>query len=222
MHAIFLAPVGVLVGLSAVLYIPWLIVAWLIDIFSAQSAADTLYPFVIKIDWIIGGIFVVSLGMLILYGVTMVRIDSRTRIVKGMVVFLFFCATTGLIVGAFWVGMMQQDSHWIVLNQDSFSQQQVSITEGDTIRFANPSSGIEQRLCLASHFECTTMNDGPTELQAPGIAVEPGDTLHVSFPTAGTYQVLASNVPATLLTIHVNVPSPPVDGGDDIFFALTH
>jgi hypothetical protein len=105
------------------------------------------------------------------------------------------------------VGITIEDPHWIVLNQTGVSQQEVSISKGDTMRFANPAPGISRRLCLATHLECIKTINGPEQLKAPGAVIAPGQTLHVRFPTPGNYQVIDSSVHTMSLIIHVYVPS---------------
>ena len=112
------------------------------------------------------------------------------------------------------MGINVEDLHWIVLNRSSFSQREVSIPQGDTMRFFNPVTGVTQHLCLAAHFECIRNNDGPRKLQAPGVMVAPGHTLLVTFPASGDYQVIGSQIPALLLTIHVTSP-PSLDDSPD-------
>jgi hypothetical protein len=104
-----------------------------------------------------------------------------------------------------------EDPHWIAINPTGFSLREVSIADGETMRFVNPTTGIPQRLCLASDFECVTISDGPKQLQAPGAVIVPGQVLHVTFPTPGNYQVIASTT-TIVLTIHVNHPDTDKSG----------
>ena len=81
------------------------------------------------------------------------------------------------------------------------------------MRFNNPTTGVSQRLCLASHDLCTPIDNGPKQLQAPGVVIAPGQTLDVRFFTAGDYRVISTTTPHMILVIHVNRPpsSEPLD-----------
>jgi hypothetical protein len=196
--------VGCLVVLGIVLLITWFVVAWVIDRFYPQPVADAFYPVAAKVNFIILMLFVVLfLGTFFLalaYGI-MGLLGKYVQNI-GITVLII-----GILAGMIFLGITYEDSHWIVLNRTGFSQQKVSITEGGVIRFANPATGISQRLCLATHFECIRTTDGPKELKAPGAVIAPGQTLHVEFPTAGDYQIISTSVPAMSLIIHVDVPS---------------
>lgn len=101
------------------------------------------------------------------------------------------------------------DSHWVVLNSTRFAQQEVSITVGETIRFANPSSGVPQRLSFSPLIE---LQQGPGEDRKGAVSsadVVPGQTVHVLFPTADDYHVLGSGSAAMILLVHVSASSPP-------------
>ena len=114
------------------------------------------------------------------------------------------CALSGAAVCfliALLLGRIYEDSHWIVLNRTTFSQQKVYITEGDgPMRFVNPVSGVTQRLRLASGYE-------PQPLQEPGAVVAPGQILHVPFSRAGDYEVISVENPTMVL--HINVSERP-------------
>jgi hypothetical protein len=111
------------------------------------------------------------------------------------------CALGGAIVCcliALLMAIIYKDAHWIVLNRTTFSQQKVTIKEEDgPIRFANPASGVTQRLCLASG------SSRVEQLREPGTVVAPGQVLHVPFHV-GDYEVISVENPGVILHIHVS------------------
>src|SRR5438105_478776 len=98
------------------------------------------------------------------------------RLWRGWLVF----SSIPAIVGGVMIERQLPCPYWIDLNRTGFSQQEVSISTDEMIRFANPATGMSQRLCLASGSECVRIKDGPAELENPGTIVAPGQVLHIT------------------------------------------
>jgi hypothetical protein len=58
------------------------------------------------------------------------------------------------------------------------------------------------------------MSNIPKELQAPGIMIDPGQTLRFIFPVSGDYQIVSATTPGMTLTVHVSVPSSVKSNSD--------
>jgi hypothetical protein len=98
------------------------------------------------------------------------------------------------------------DGNRVMLSRTGFSQYRASIYEmsiivGGAIRLTNSPTGVPQQLCV----ECTTMSNIPKELQAPGIMIDPGQTLRFVFPVAGDYEIVSTTTPGMSLMVHVSV-----------------
>jgi hypothetical protein len=177
---------------------------------STLPLADAIFPLVYTIEWtIIWAPLFFSIGMLIGLGVLFVVFSMagkdnerlKQRFWNGLLVFNSIPAIVVAVMIA-----RQPSPYWIDLNRTGFSQQEVSITTGQMIRFANPATGIPLRLCLASGSECVQIKDGPAELESPGTIVAPGQVLHITFSTSGDYTVIIPTLPAMHLLIHVEEP----------------
>jgi hypothetical protein len=162
-----------------------------------KPISDKLYPIASKTGFTLFFFFVISFlywTLIIILFLFPINLNvARIFVPVGLVA----CCLITLFMT-----IVYEDSHWIVLNRTTFSQQEVSIEEGDSpIRFVNPASGVTQRLCLApgsSYME---------QLREPGAVVAPGQILHALFRT-GDYEVIGVGNPEMVLRIHVHERRP--------------
>lgn len=86
----------------------------------------------------------------------------------------------------------------------NFVQHAVTTSAGQTIRFVDPAtSGAFHQLCLGINQQCDTAAQGPAKLMSPGFTLNAGQTVNVTFPTAGTYQITCTVHPNMNLTVTV-------------------
>ena len=85
-----------------------------------------------------------------------------------------------------------------------FVPQNIEITEGETIRFANRSSTITQILCLGSDKRCDRLALLPRGLKSPGVQIAPDQAKDVVFDTYGTFSITSTVVPGMNLTVTVD------------------
>ena len=91
----------------------------------------------------------------------------------------------------------------IDLTAHGFSQTSISIAEGDTVHFVNPSTGVAQVLCLGQDRVCSRYSFDPPDLKGPGLHIAPGQSKDVAFTLEGTYHVTSTTMPGMNLTITV-------------------
>lgn len=94
------------------------------------------------------------------------------------------------------------------MTRSSFTPATLNIFTGETVYFRN-TSGIIQTLCVGSHRECANPNaTAPEQLRAPGLSIQPGQTINLVFDTSGTYQIISTTTPALTLTVVVTYNAP--------------
>lgn len=81
----------------------------------------------------------------------------------------------------------------------------VDITVGKTIYFRNPANGVMQILCVGRDQHCQSGQNDPSQLDN-GLVIQPGQTVSVTFDTAGMYQITSKTTTHMNITISVNVP----------------
>ena len=89
------------------------------------------------------------------------------------------------------------------LTAHGFSQTSISIAEGDTVHFVDPSTGVAQMLCLGQDKVCSRYSFDPPDLKGPGLQIAPGQSKDVVFALEGTYHVTSTTMPGLNLTITV-------------------
>lgn len=121
---------------------------------------------------------------------------------KSRIVFiLLFCALLAVAAVAV-INRANQKPPEVDITANGFSQQNITIMEGDTIHFVNSSSGITQTLCLGQDQVCSSAFD-PPELKSPGLRIAPGQSKDVVFTLEGTYDVTSTTAPGMNLTVTV-------------------
>jgi hypothetical protein len=89
------------------------------------------------------------------------------------------------------------------LTAHGFSQTSITIMEGDTVNFVDPSTGVTQMLCLGQDKVCSRYSFDPPDLKGPGLQIAPGQSKDVAFTLEGTYHVTSTTLPGSNLTITV-------------------
>jgi plastocyanin len=97
-------------------------------------------------------------------------------------------AAAAALIGA---AALADDANTIVQNGRAFHPVEISIAHGTTLNFSNQDEFLHQ-----------------IYVDSPGFAYDsaeqpPGETLHISFPNAGTFPVRCHIHPKMLLTVHV-------------------
>jgi hypothetical protein len=169
---------------------------FLVNFFSSPLL-DALYPAITKIQFALFTMFIAFIGSHFIYASF-----AKWRIIQQHKAFRFSIASLAIafVIVTVW---QYQAPQWVVIGNTAFSEQEVTISEGDIMRFNNPDTGTSQMLCLASHGHCTTIEDGPAELQYPGSPVEPGQTRDARFSHIGNYEVISADKPTLHILIHV-------------------
>ena len=88
------------------------------------------------------------------------------------------------------------------LTRTGFSISYVSIVEGGTVTFDNPSDGVTQVLCLGTDQQCDPYASSSLQL-AQGLVLHPGQSVSIVFSRYGTYQITSKTTPHMNLTIYV-------------------
>lgn len=100
---------------------------------------------------------------------------------------LMFAATAGFYSGiAFGEG-----TNTVVQSGRAFHPDEITVSHGTMLNFANQDEFIHQIYVDYPGFNYDSEEQ------------EPGQTLHISFPTAGTFPVRCHIHPKMLLTVHV-------------------
>lgn len=100
---------------------------------------------------------------------------------------------------------------YVDMTATTFTRASVSINNGGTLHFRNPTNGITQLLCSGINQKCQAEKGAPTALQQ-GLRVQPGQTIDVNFDADGTYHITSKNTPGMNITIDVSTPDN--SGGD--------
>src|SRR6185312_9307062 len=115
---------------------------------------------------------------------------------------VFLCAM--LAIGAIAViNRANQKPPEVDLTAHGFSQTSITIMEGDTVNFVNPSTGVTQMLCLGQDKVCSRYAFDPPGLKDPGLQIAPGQSKGVAFTLEGTYHVTSTTMPGLNLTVTV-------------------
>ena len=99
----------------------------------------------------------------------------------------FFVLAVALIGGV----ALADDTNTIVQTGRTFHPDEITINHGTTINFANQDEFIHQIYVDSPNFNYDSEEQ------------EPGQTLHITFPTAGTFPIKCHIHPQMLLTVHV-------------------
>ena len=92
-------------------------------------------------------------------------------------------------------------SNEVDLGAASFAQSSVTLNSGQPLHLVDSqASGGTHNLCLGQNGNCDSTVSGPSELMAPGMPINTGDTKDITFSAAGTYHVTC--------TIHPNMNLP--------------
>lgn len=83
------------------------------------------------------------------------------------------------------------DTHYITQKKRSFSQSEITINAGDTIRFGNDDEFIHQVYVDSPAFKVDTAES------------EPGNNIDVKFTKSGDFEVHCHIHPKMLLIVHV-------------------
>lgn len=122
---------------------------------------------------------------------------------KSTILFAVFLCVM-LAIGAIAViNRANQKPPEVDLTTHGFSQASITIMEGDTVHFVNPSSGVTQMLCLGQDKVCSRYAFDPPALKGPGLKIAPGQSEDVVFTLEGTYQVTSTTMPGMNLTVTV-------------------
>ncbi len=122
---------------------------------------------------------------------------------KSTILFAVFLCVM-LAIGAIAViNRANQKAPEVDLTPQGFSQTNITILEGDTVHFVNPTSGVTQMLCLGEDKVCSRYAFDPPALKGPGLRIAPGQTEDVVFTLEGSYNVTSTTKPGMNLTITV-------------------
>ena len=100
---------------------------------------------------------------------------------KSTIIFVVFLCVL-LAIGA--VGVINranQKPPEVDLTVHGFSQTSITIMEGDTVNFVDPSTGVAQMLCLGQDRVCSRYAFDPPDLKGPGLQIAPGQSKDVAF-----------------------------------------
>ena len=92
-----------------------------------------------------------------------------------------------------------------------FSQRErlrTSIYKKEQIIFSNPVQADIQRLCIGTNGKCEqgVGDKVPDELIAPGLLIQPGQTIPVTFSCLGDYSITSTTTPYMNMTVHIFIP----------------
>lgn len=87
----------------------------------------------------------------------------------------------------------------------TFKQESVTIKAGQSVHFVDPANGGNIHIiCVGRDLTCVPQTGAPTELDTTnGLTFNPGDTRDITFPTAGTYQIVCTIHSGMVVTIVV-------------------
>jgi plastocyanin len=89
------------------------------------------------------------------------------------------------------------------LTSKGFSLSTIEINEGESIDFVNQSN-MTQVFCLGVDATCDTTAVAPKALKVPGVALKPGQSIHVAFELYGTYNITLTNIKGINLQVTVD------------------
>lgn len=126
---------------------------------------------------------------------------------KSTIIFAVFLCVMLAIGAVAIINRATQKPPEVDLTPRGFSQTSITIVEGDTVHFVNPSSGVTQMLCLGQNKLCSRYAIDPPVLRGPGLSIAPGQSKDVVFTLEGTYHVTSTTMPGLNLTITVQSDS---------------
>jgi len=92
----------------------------------------------------------------------------------------------------------------VSMDQAEFHLSALTVRAGETVHFVNPANGDPHALCIGKENQCAPQSGAPEQLNTTTpVATNPGDTLDIVFPTAGTYIVICTLHPGMQVTITV-------------------
>lgn len=96
------------------------------------------------------------------------------------------------------------------MTPSGFPTDKITIKEGQTVNFTNPSNGYERDLCIGLNGICKANPSGPSDLtRGGGMVLRPGSSKDVTFGHEGTYHLTSANQGAINLTVVVNEAAGP-------------
>jgi hypothetical protein len=147
-------------------------------------------------------LFLMVFGAILLLALLLRIIFRRTPLPKFLVVTiglsLFAFVTVALLLNAL-------INPYVGMTRTSFLRNSVSISNGDTLHFQNPSDGVTQTLCIGVDQKCQPESGAPGALNH-GIQIQPGQSITITFNTDGTYHITSSSTPGMNLSIDVSTP----------------
>jgi len=109
-----------------------------------------------------------------------------------------------LALGACGGGGADNAPNTVSMDLAEFHQNGLTVKAGETVHFANPANGDPHALCIGKDNQCAPQPGAPDKLNTTTpVTTNPGDTLDVVFPTAGTYLVICTLHPGMQVTITV-------------------
>lgn len=95
-------------------------------------------------------------------------------------------------------------SQTITLTVDNFASSCYTVKANQAVTFDDPSStGGVHIICTGHQAKCEAEAGAPTDLNAPGFQIQPGQTHQVTFTTPGTYHIACTVHPAMDMTLTV-------------------
>lgn len=92
----------------------------------------------------------------------------------------------------------------VTMDSSSFSTRSVTIKAGQTITFTTQTTGAMHFLTTGTNNTHSDEADAPAQFaSANGVEVDPGQSLTVAFPTAGTFHITCTIHPGMDLTVTV-------------------
>jgi plastocyanin len=80
----------------------------------------------------------------------------------------------------------------------------LEIVAGNTIRLTNTSSTLGQVFCTGSHSRCQATRDAPAEFAPPGLILQPGQSVEVTFATVGDFHLISTMAARVRLEVLVD------------------
>jgi plastocyanin len=102
-----------------------------------------------------------------------------------------FAVAAGMASMAMAAAVWAAQTYTVMQKSRSFSQKEITIAAGDTIRFGNDDEFIHQVYVNSDSFKVDTAES------------EPGNNIDVKFPTRGDFEVHCHIHPKMLLVVHV-------------------
>ena len=95
-------------------------------------------------------------------------------------------------------------SQTISLTQVDFADPCVTVSANQAVTFDDPSAtGGIHIICTGANGSCQADANAPTDLDAPGFQIQPGEQKQITFTTPGTYKLACTVHPAMNMTVVV-------------------